>query len=332
VPVVIYIGRLMQPALTMRALFLDRELNLRTDYPDPAPASGESVVRVRMAGICGTDLELARGYMGYRGVPGHEFVGEVADSRAGALARRRVVGEINAACGRCARCMAGLGRHCPNRTVLGILGRDGAFADYLRLPDENLISVPDSIPDEMAVFVEPIAAIYEMFEQTSLRRDRKIAILGGGRLGTLAAMVLRAEDYAVVVVGRRRERLDSLTALGLEVELENRLEPACFDVVIDCTGQSAGFNRALALVRPRGTLILKSTAAAGAMLNLAAAVVNEITIVGSRCGRFGPAISALTTGKLDPRPLISAVCPLDDASAAFSAAGDPSNFKVLLKP
>jgi threonine dehydrogenase-like Zn-dependent dehydrogenase len=273
--------------------------------------------------------------MTYRGVPGHEFVGEVAETRDGALTSRRVVGEINAACGRCGRCercIAGLGRHCPNRTVLGILGRDGAFADYLRLPNENLIPVPDSLPDEMAVFVEPVAAIYEIFEQTPLRRDRKIVILGPGRLGTLAAMVLRAEDYAVVVAGRRQERLDRLAALGLEVELENRLEAGSFDVVIDCTGQSAGFNRALELVRPRGTLILKSTAAAGAMLNLAAAVVNEVTILGSRCGRFGPAIAALAAGKLDPRPLISAVYPLDDALAAFDAASDPSNFKVLLKP
>jgi threonine dehydrogenase-like Zn-dependent dehydrogenase len=316
----------------MRALLLDRELSLRTDYPDPAPASGESIVRVRMAGICGTDLELARGYMSYRGVPGHEFVGEVTDTRTSALAGRRVVGEINAACGRCERCLAGLGRHCPNRTVLGILGRDGAFADYLRLPDENLIPVPRSIPDEMAVFVEPVAAIYEIFEQTSLRRDRKIAVLGAGRLGSLAAMVLRAEDYVVVVAGRRRERLDRLAALGLEVELQDRLEPASFDVVLDCTGQSAGFNREIELVSPRGKLILKSTAAAGAMLNLAAAVVNEVTILGSRCGRFAPAIAALAAGKLDPRPLISAIYPLDDALAAFAAADDPSNFKVLLKP
>ena len=152
----------------MRALLLDPELIVRDDYPDPAPAPGESIVRVRMAGICGTDLELARGYMSYRGVPGHEFVGEVVDTHTGALAGRRVVGEINAACGRCALCLDGLGRHCPNRTVLGIVGRDGAFAEYLRLPDENLIALPDSISDELGVFVEPVAAIYEIFEQTRI--------------------------------------------------------------------------------------------------------------------------------------------------------------------
>ncbi len=315
----------------MRALLVDRQLTVRDDYPDPAPAPGESIVRVRMAGICGTDLELARGYMSYRGVPGHEFVGEVVDTKTPALAGRRVVGEINAACGRCASCLDGLSRHCPNRTVLGIVGRDGAFAEFLRLPDENLIALPDSIPDELGVFVEPVAAIYEIFEQTKLRRDHKIAVLGDGRLGALAAIVLRAEGYAPVLAGHHRDKLDRLAALGLEVKLEDQLDPG-FDVVVDCTGKSAGLNRALALVRPRGTVILKSTAAASASLNLAQAVVNEITIVGSRCGRFAPAIAGLSSGKIDPRPLVSSIFPLDDAAAAFTAAGRSPNFKVLLKP
>ena len=315
----------------MRALLLDPQPIVRNDYPDPAPAPGESIVRVRMAGICGTNLELARGYMSYRGVPGHEFVGEVIDTQTGALAGRRVVGEINAACGRCVRCLDGLGRHCPNRTVLGILGRDGAFAEFLRLPDENLIPLPDSISDELGVLVEPVAAIYEIFEQTELRRDHKIAVLGDGRLGALAAIVLRAEDYAPVLAGHHRDKLDRLAALGLEVQLEDQLEPG-FDVVIDCTGKSAGLNRALALVRPRGKVILKSTAAADAALNLAQAVVDEITIVGSRCGRFAPAIVALASGRVDPRPLISMVFPLDDALAALAAAERSPNFKVLLKP
>lgn len=315
----------------MRALLLDRELIVRDNYPDPAPAPGESIVRVRMAGICGTDLELARGYMTYRGVPGHEFVGEVADTQGGALAGRRVVGEINAACRRCEWCVAGMGRHCPNRSVLGIAGRDGAFAEYLRLPSDNLIALPDSIPDELGVFVEPLAAIYEIFEQTDLRRDQRIAVLGDGRLGALAAMVLRAQNYAPVLAGHHRDKLERLAAFGIEVQLEDHLK-AGFDTVIDCTGHSAGLNRALTLVRPRGMVILKSTAAAGAALNLALAVVNEITIVGSRCGRFAPAIAALEAGKIDPRPLVSSVFPLDDAIAAFAAAGRSPNFKVLLKP
>jgi threonine dehydrogenase-like Zn-dependent dehydrogenase len=315
----------------MRALVLDPELILRDDYPDPTPAPGESIVRVRMAGICGTDLELARGYMSYRGVPGHEFVGEVIDTKTGALAGRRVVGEINAACGRCAWCLDGLGRHCPNRTVLGIAGRDGAFAEFLRLPDENLILLPNSISDELGVFVEPVAALYEIFEQTELRRDHKIAVLGDGRLGALAALVLRAEDYVPVLAGHHRDKLDRLAALRIEVKLEDQLEPG-LDVVIDCTGNSAGLNRALALVRPRGIVILKSTAARGASLNLAQAVINEITIVGSRCGRFAPAIAVLASGKVDPRPLISGIFPLDDAATAFAAAARSPNFKVLLKP
>jgi threonine dehydrogenase-like Zn-dependent dehydrogenase len=315
----------------MRALVLDPELFLHDDYPEPASEPGESIVRVRMAGICGTDLELAREYMSYRGVPGHEFVGEVVETKTGALAGRRVVGEINAACGGCAFCLDGLERHCPNRTVLGILGRDGAFAELLRLPDENLIGLPDSITDELGVFVEPVAAIYEIFEQTKLRRDHRIAILGDGRLGALAALVLRAEDYAPVLAGHHREKLDRLAALGIEVKLESQLDPG-FDVVIDCTGNSAGLNRALALARPRGIVILKSTAATGAPFNLAQAVVNEITIVGSRCGRFAPAIAALALGKVDPRPLIAGIFPLTDASAAFAAAGRSPNFKVLLKP
>jgi threonine dehydrogenase-like Zn-dependent dehydrogenase len=315
----------------MRALVLDPELSVRDDYPDPAPTPGESIVRVRMAGICGTDLELARGYMSYRGVPGHEFVGEVVDTKTSALAGRRVVGEINAACGRCHWCLDGLGRHCPNRTVLGIVGRDGAFAEFLRLPDESLIVLPESISDELGVFVEPVAAIYEIFEQTKLRRDHKIAVLGDGRLGALAAIVLRTEDYAPVLIGRHREKLDRLATFGLEVKLENQLEPG-FDVVIDCTGNSTGLSRALALVRPRGKVLLKSTAAAGAALNLAQAVVNEITIVGSRCGRFAPAIAALASGKVDPRPLVSSIFPLEDAPAAFAAAARSPNFKVMLKP
>jgi 2-desacetyl-2-hydroxyethyl bacteriochlorophyllide A dehydrogenase len=315
----------------MRALVLDRELKLQENYPDPVLTPGESLVRVRMAGICGTDLELARGYMTYSGVPGHEFVGQVTHTNAPALAGRRVGGEINAACGRCDLCRAGLGRHCPDRTVLGILGRDGAFADYLRLPDDNLIPLPDSIDDKLGVFVEPVAAAYEILEQTHLRRDERILVLGDGRLGALAALVLRAENYAPLLAGHHREKLDRIAALGVQVELEKALRPG-FDVVVDCTGNSEGLNRALGLVRPRGRVILKSTSAAAATLNLAAAVVNEITIIGSRCGRFEPAIEALAGGRVDPRSLISEVYPLDDAVEAFAAARESPNFKVLLKP
>src|SRR5579863_4389362 len=314
----------------MRAIVIDSQPELRTDYPEPRRAAGESLVRVRMAGICGTDLELVRGYMDYCGVPGHEFVGEVAESADTKLTGKRVVGEINAACGQCDACIAGLGRHCAKRTVLGILGRDGAFAEYLTLPDVNLIAVPERMPDELAVFTEPAAAAYEIFEQTHIGHNEKTLVLGDGRLGALVGMVLWAEGYDPIVGGHHEDKLALLAGMGLKVALEDQLEGG-FDVVVDCTGSSAGFNRAIGLVRPRGRLILKSTAATGAQMNLAAVVVNEITVVGSRCGRFGPAIEAIASGKIDPRPLISAMYPLEQASEAFAAAADSANFKVLLK-
>jgi len=314
----------------MRALVLDHELALEREYPDPHPRAGESVVRVRMAGICGTDLELARGYMAYRGVLGHEFVGQVEHSAERKLIGRRVVGEINAGCGKCERCAGGLSRHCPSRTVLGILGRDGAFADLLCLPDENLIAVPDSVPDELAVFSEPVAAAYEIFEQTRIARNQSICVLGDGRLGAIVAMVLRGEDYRPILAGHHAEKLARLSKLGIPTELATDLGSG-FDVVIDCTGASAGLARAIELVRPRGTIVLKSTAAAGANLNLAPIVIDEIAVVGSRCGRMAPALKALEQGKLDPRPLISGVYAIEDGLAAMEAAAIPPNFKILLK-
>jgi 2-desacetyl-2-hydroxyethyl bacteriochlorophyllide A dehydrogenase len=310
----------------MRALVLDPDPILREDYPKPTPQSGERLIRVRMAGICGTDLQLARGYMGYRGIPGHEFVGEVVD---GEPSDRLVVGEINAACGRCDFCLANLGRHCPNRTVLGILGRNGAFAEFLTLPESNLIKLPDSVAAELAVFVEPLAAAYEVFEQVHLDRNERILILGDGRLGAMVGLVLWAEAYEPVIGGHHAEKLDLLAALGLKTELEQHLRSG-FDTVVDCTGNPNGLNRAIELVRPRGKIILKSTAARSAELNLAPIVINEISLLGSRCGRFAPAVEALASGKVDPRPLISAMYPLADALTALKAAEDSQNFKVLL--
>lgn len=315
----------------MRALFLDgSQLTLRRDYPAPASASGESLVRVTTAGICGTDLELVRGYMGYRGVPGHEFVGVVTASSTPALVGMRVAGEINAACGDCDFCRANLGRHCPTRTVLGILGRDGAFADYLTLPDRNLIPLPASITDDAAVLIEPIAAACEIFEQVALASDEKILVLGDGRLGAIVAIVLRRHGYAPVVGGHYPAKLAALARLGLKVEAEEKLRPG-FDCVVDCTGKPAGFTRAVTLVRPRGRIILKSTAADNGALNLAPVVINEITVIGSRCGRFGPAVAMLEEGLIDPQPLIAARYPLDNGLAGFDAARDPRNFKILLQ-
>jgi len=313
----------------MRALVFDRKLEFRADYPDPIEVPGESVVRVSLAGICGTDLEITRGYMKYRGIPGHEFVGKVAATSNPALRGRRVVGEINAGCGRCASCAAGLGRHCPDRTVLGILGRDGAFAEFLALPDANLIPVPDSIPDEVAVFVEPLAAAYEILEQIHLARNRTIVVIGDGRLGGLVALVLKSEKYLPLLAGHHAEKLRRLESLGLDTAEESRLSDR-FDIVIDCSGSGTGFSRAVELVKPRGTIIVKSTAAARAEINLAPVVVNEITVIGSRCGRFQRALDALASGKLDPRPLIDGTFTLAEGIGAFAAAGNPPNFKILL--
>ncbi len=318
-------------AFPMRAIVFDGELRLRANYPDPAPAEGESIIRVTLAGICGTDLELARGYMSFRGVPGHEFVGRVESTNDPLLRGKRVVGEINAACGRCSFCAAGNARHCADRTVLGIAGRDGAFAEYLRLPDRNLLPVPDAVADEAAVFVEPIAAAYEILEQVWPRHDLTILVLGDGRLGALVAMVLASEQFDVVVAGHHQEKLTRLSQLGLKTTLESHVS-AKFDLVIDCTGDPSGFRRALELTHPRGTLVLKSTAAASGEIDLAPVVVNEVTVVGSRCGPFEPALAALAAGKIDPRALVSAVYPLDQFAAAFRAAATSPNFKILLRP
>jgi threonine dehydrogenase-like Zn-dependent dehydrogenase len=315
----------------MRALYLDRGGPvLRRDYPDPVPAPGEIRVRMTLAGICGTDLELIRGYMGYRGVPGHEFVGIVDGGDNPALRGQRVVGEINAACGHCSSCQTGMERHCPNRTVLGILGRDGAFAEYLTLPDRNLIPLPPSISDEVAVMVEPVAAACEIFKQTALGNDEKLLVLGDGRLGAIVAGVLRAYGYNPLVGGHHRDKLARLAAMGFATAATAALDPG-FDTVIDCTGHPSGFPQALGLVRPRGRIILKSTAAADAPLNLAPVVINEITVIGSRCGRFAPAIKLLAEARFDPRPLISARYSLDDALDALDAAADRRNFKILLQ-
>jgi threonine dehydrogenase-like Zn-dependent dehydrogenase len=315
----------------MRALTIgDSGAALRRDYPAPVPGPGESLVRVTTVGICGTDLELVRGYMSFRGAPGHEFVGIVESNDDPMLVRHRVVGEINAACGRCDFCRRDLGRHCASRTVLGIVGRDGAFADYLVLPTRNLLPVADSMPDDLAVFAEPLAAAYEIFEQVELRHTDRILVLGDGRLGALVGLALRAEGFLPVIGGHHQAKLDLLARPELQVELEKTLRPG-FDCVIDCTGNPDGFSRAVALVRPRGRIILKSTAAQTVSLNLAPLVINEITVVGSRCGRLGPALAALREGRVDPRSLISARYALDDGIAALAAAADPHNLKVLLQ-
>ncbi len=294
-------------------------LRFEPDHPLPQPGPDEALVRVRMAGVCNTDVEIVRGYMGYHGVPGHEFVGEVDG--------QRVVGEINASCGQCRFCREGLGRHCESRTVLGIQGRDGAFAEYLTLPRANLHAIPDALDDDVAVFVEPTAAAFEVIEQVALQPDDRVALLGDGKLALLIGQVLR-DRCTLKVFGKHAEKL----ALLSDVETSTELPSGQFDVVVEATGSEKGFHQALELVRPRGTLVLKSTVAAAAQLNLAPLVINEVTLIGSRCGPFGPAIDALASGAVDPRPMIGARYRLDNGLSAFEAAQRPGVLKVLVRP
>jgi threonine dehydrogenase-like Zn-dependent dehydrogenase len=304
----------------MKALVVEAgAVRFEGGFREPEPGPDEALVRVRLAGICNTDLEIVRGYMGYRGVPGHEFVGEFDG--------RRVAGEINAACGQCSFCRQGLERHCAERTVLGILGRNGAFAEYLTLPRRNLHPLPDAIDDEAAVFVEPLAAAFEILEQVSLQPEDRVALLGDGKLALLIAQVLRGR-CRLKVFGKHKDKLSLLT----DVETTTNAPGGQFDVVVEASGSELGFHQALELVRPRGILVLKSTVAAGARLNLAPLVINELTIVGSRCGPFAPAIEALASRTIDPRPIISATYALDKGVEAFERAAEAGVLKVLLRP
>jgi len=316
----------------MRALVLDGTLRFVSDYPDPKPGTGECLVGVRKAGICRTDIELTRGYMDFRGIPGHEFVGEVLAGPPN-LQRRRVVGEINCPCGRCRMCRRGLGRHCPNRTVLGIQGRDGAFAEFLVLPEDNLHPVPDSIPDAVAVFTEPLAAALEIPEQVRIEPDSGIAVLGDGKLGILVAQVLNRTGARVTIWGHHREKMAPLEPLGVETRVAGE-EPVVpsgeYDLAVEATGSWDGFALARDLVRPRGTIVLKSTLAAGSEINLSTVVVNELTVVGSRCGPFAPALRLLERGEVRTDFLVDAEFPFSQWERAFERANAPGAGKILI--
>lgn len=317
----------------MKALVFDGTLRFVDDYPAPVPVPGEARIKVTMAGICDTDMQITKGYLGFAGVLGHEFVGIVDDVNGPdqGLIGRRVVGEINIACGVCEYCSKGLGRHCPSRTTLGIDGRDGAFAEYVTLPLSCLHPLPASLSDEDAVFTEPLAACFEILEQVHIRPTERILVLGDGKLGLLAAAVLRLTHADVLLVGKHEEKLAiartlGINALGLDASDRGRL----WDVVIDTTGSATGFGTALSQVRPRGTIVLKTTVADGTQLNLSPLVIDEITVVGSRCGPFGPALQHLSQGLIDVRQLVSAVYPFTDALSAFEAASRPDSLKILL--
>ncbi len=302
------------------------------DIPVPARA-GECLIRVRFAGICGTDLQILEGYAGFTGVPGHEFVGtvEAAPDDEAALVGKRVVGEINAGCGVCRWCRQGEKEHCISRSVLGIRDRSGAFAEYLTLPAKNLHEVPDAITDEQAVFVEPVAAACRIFEQITLEPAARVAVIGDGRMGLLVAQVIKTVAPNVIVLGRHREKLEVAASLGLSTARSDAPvdQSDRYDVVVDVSGRPSGLTTALAVVRPRGTVILKSTFHGEAPVESWPIVVDEVTIVGSRCGPFAPAIALLAAGAVKVDPLISLVAPLSEHQKAFAVARQ--SLKVLLR-
>lgn len=314
----------------MRALLFDGTQARVSERPPPAAAPGFALVRMSRAGICNTDLEILRGYMGYRGVLGHELTGRVADGPAAWLGKR-VAAEINFACGRCSMCQQQLGRHCPTRTVMGILGADGAFAELVAVPVENLHEVPDAVSDDQAAFIEPLAAAFEILEQVRVEPGTRAVVLGDGKLGLLVAQVLAQGGARVLAVGRHPDKLALLARRGIETALADVWTGELADLVVEATGTAQGFAMATATTRPRGTLVLKSTVAGAAELSLAPLVIQEITVVGSRCGIFPPAIAALAAGRVDVTGLISAKLPLRDAERALSLAASPGAIKVLLE-
>ena len=335
----------------MQALRYENQRLSVSDVPKPR-VDGEAVVRVTRSGICKTDLEIVRGYAGFQGTIGHEFVGViegVSEARASARAQSdeplltrtrglvpgdRVVGEINAGCGRCELCRAGDPRHCATRTVLGIVGRDGAHAEFLKLPSMNLLPVPDEISDERAVFTEPLAAACGILERTSIRKDTKVVVVGDGKLGLLCAQVLATTSAPVVLVGKHRDKLQIAARRGIEaMTIDNaRSRAKEFDVAVEASGSPKGFALAHDLLHPRGVLVLKSTFHGATEMDAARIVVDEISVVGSRCGRFGPALALLKSNAVDVENLISEEFALTEGLRAMERASEPGVFKVLLRP
>ena len=279
----------------MKATFFDgKKMILDKNYPDPN--FNETLVRVSLAGICGTDLEILDGYMQYNGILGHEFVGIVEKSNNSNLIGKRVVGEINSGCGKCDSCIKGMERHCPTRTVLGILKRNGSFAEFISLPEKNLHIIPDSISDEQAVFVEPLAAAFEINEQISMKPEWNVAVVGDGRLAQLIIQVIKLTCSNITCFGKHENKLQGLVQSGIKIKLGiESTDEQLFDLVVEATGSNSGFTDTMKLVKPRGTVVLKSTIASRENLDLTPTIINEITLIGSRCGLFKPAIDALAS-------------------------------------
>lgn len=310
----------------------NKRLSIRNvEKPDRAD---EALVRVLLSGICNTDLEIARGYAGFKGTIGHEFVGVVEHSTNRKLIGQRVVGEINAGCGKCELCRAGDSRHCPSRTVLGIVGRDGAHAEFLQLPNQNLFPVPKNVPDERAVFTEPLAAACGILERVSISSSDRVAIIGDGKLGLLCAQVLALTGAQLLLIGKHPSKLQIAETCGIETtnpdEAAKRMRQ--FDVVVEASGAAAGFGLALDLLRPKGQLVLKSTFHGKTELDAARIVVDEISIAGSRCGRFSPALDLLKKGAVDVDSLISEEYPLSKGIQAMRRAAARGVLKILLRP
>lgn len=318
----------------MRAVVFDNGLKLDKNYAKPSPQKGEALIKVNTIGICNTDYEITKGYMGYKGVLGHEFTGVVEEINADdkSLLNKRVVGEINCGCGGCEWCNQGLERHCPNRSTLGIWQREGCFAEYVCLPVKNLLEIPENVSDEEAVFTEPLAAALEILEQIHIPPYKKIAVLGDGKLGLMIALALNAAGLDLILIGKHENKLEIAKKQGVKTKLLSDVEiKKEYDFVVEATGSISGFETSLALTKPRGTLILKSTIAASKEFNFAPVVVDEITIVGSRCGQFAPALRLLESGRIDVKPLISDIFEFDESIAAFERNKEKSSIKVIVK-
>ena len=316
----------------MKSLWLENEtLSYHAERPVPAK-DGEALIRVRLAGICGTDLEMVKGYYPFTGVPGHEFVGEVLECDDKSLLGKRVVGEINVTCGVCEQCLNGRSTHCESRTTLGIHNRDGIFAEYVTLPTRNLLPVPDSVRDEKAVFTELVAAAVEITEEVHIRPTDRVLVIGAGRFGQLIAQVLQLTGADLRVVARHPRQRWLLTKRGINLIEEADIQPWRWDVVVDVTGSASGFELARQAIRPRGTLVMKSTYKGDMQVNFSSIVVDELTITGSRCGPFAPALRLLESGLVDPLGMIAAEYPLEDGLEAFEYASQRGVLKVLLRP
>ena len=318
----------------MKAVVFDNELKLDNNYKKPVPKENEALIKVTLAGICNTDYEITKGYMGYKGVLGHEFVGivEEVNSKNKSLTGKRVVGEINLGCGNCEWCGKGLQRHCPNRSTLGIWQKDGCFAEYVTLPLENLVIVPDSVKDEEVVFIEPLAAALEILEQLHIEPAHKVLVLGDGKLGLTTAIALNASGVDITLVGKHENKLEIAKNQGVKTMLLKDKSNTCeYDVVVEATGSISGFETSISSVKPRGTLVLKSTIAASKEFNFAPIVINEITVLGSRCGQFRPAMRYIEQKKVDFKPFISGIYNFDNAIEAFEKNKDKDTVKILLK-